>query len=340
MGFQKKVIESYITKRIDFWTWSLKKPVSVAAAIGYQYKDEKDLESEEFKKLIVKFQDTVRDHTIVTGGCIASMLLGETVNDVDIYFSNKEVARQVARYYVEDMKQRGNLKDTWAIRKIDVIDNDTNGVAVFIKSMGVVEDDTDSDDYGYFESMSDNDIDQFFNDYKKEQKGEPLKTDVRMITSNAITLNNEIQIILRFCGTPEEIHNNYDFVHATNLWTKSTGLVYNQDALQALLERRLKYVGSRFPVASIFRVRKFIRRGFHISAGELTKIAYDISKLNLDDRKVLHDQLIGVDYAYFSEVLSVIRKESSREIDRTYLFELINRIFEDDDPTEPTVGDE
>jgi hypothetical protein len=49
--------------------------------------------------------DTVREfvkkNTIVTGGCIASMLLGENVNDFDLYFTNKETVLAVAKYYVE-----------------------------------------------------------------------------------------------------------------------------------------------------------------------------------------------------------------------------------------------
>ena len=43
-------------------------------------------------------------NTIVTGGCIASMLLGEQVNDFDIYFKTREAALDVAKYYVARFK--------------------------------------------------------------------------------------------------------------------------------------------------------------------------------------------------------------------------------------------
>src|SRR4051812_30491998 len=42
----------------------------------------------------------VKNHTIVTGGCIASMLLREPVNDFDVYFTDYETALTVANYYV------------------------------------------------------------------------------------------------------------------------------------------------------------------------------------------------------------------------------------------------
>jgi len=54
----------------------------------------KSIEDEKLRELVSK-------NTIVTGGSIASMLLGEDVNDYDIYFKNNETAKAVADYYVE-----------------------------------------------------------------------------------------------------------------------------------------------------------------------------------------------------------------------------------------------
>jgi tRNA nucleotidyltransferase/poly(A) polymerase len=38
--------------------------------------------------------DLIRRHAVVTGGCIASMLLGEEVKDFDVYLDSREVALQ------------------------------------------------------------------------------------------------------------------------------------------------------------------------------------------------------------------------------------------------------
>ena len=46
----------------------------------------------------------VESNTICTGGCIASMLLGEPVNDYDFYFRNYETALAVTNYYVAEFK--------------------------------------------------------------------------------------------------------------------------------------------------------------------------------------------------------------------------------------------
>ncbi|MCW3062424.1 MAG: hypothetical protein JWQ02_4245, partial [Capsulimonas sp.] len=45
-------------------------------------------------------RDLAARNTIITGGCIASMLLKEPVNDYDLYFRNSETALAVATYYV------------------------------------------------------------------------------------------------------------------------------------------------------------------------------------------------------------------------------------------------
>lgn len=65
------------------------------------------IEDDEVKKLASK-------NVIVTGGSIASMLLGEKINDFDLYFRNIETAEAVAKYYVEKYKkkQEGKQENT------------------------------------------------------------------------------------------------------------------------------------------------------------------------------------------------------------------------------------
>lgn len=261
---------------------------------------------------------------VVTGGCIASMLLGETPNDFDLYFQNKELATKVANYYISNIKSE-NQK----VSEVSV-ENTPTGIGLYIKSAGAIRSEDDSlKDYNYFEYNKYEKIADYFN--KKEEKPD---YSINLITSNAISLNGGIQLILRFTGDASTIHENFDFIHCCNYYTLENGIVLNSDALEALLTKELKYVGSKYPICSLFRIRKFLNRGFTINAGELTKIAFDISKLNMNDTNVLKDQLTGVDYAYFREVISILEKKESRDIDRTYLFELINRVFED------TVSDE
>jgi hypothetical protein len=151
------------------------------------------------------------------------------------------------------------------------------------------------------------------------------------LSTNAITLSDKVQIVVRFYGKPEEIHKNYDFVHATNYWTFKTGCVLNQPALEAIMNKELSYVGSKYPICSLIRARKFIKRGWQINAGQFVKISFQISRLDLTNINVLEDQLVGVDSVYFLNFIKALKERHAADKDFTlsqeYLTTVIDKIF-------------
>lgn len=371
-GLQKKSINKYISNRVKYWAYSINNPKILATIIDLEYDnkiipqesndeftqleykvvDEAALKSHEEanKEKIAEFQQAIIDDVIVTGGCIASLLMGEEVNDVDIYFQTKDIAVKVAKYYLFASIERGDLSESQYIKRIGV-DETSIGVNIMIRSQGVTGIDINTDNYRYFEMSPAHQAEEFFEQYHKavRNKIDKLpKHTVQFLSSNAVTLTNGIQLILRFVGDVDFIHQNFDFVHATNYWTKEEGVVYRQEALESILEKRLKYIGSYYPVSTIFRLRKFISRGWKISAGEIVKIAFDTSKLDLSNINVLRDQTMGMDSAYFSQVIRLLESknelESPEVLDRTYLFQAISAVFDRDedvnDEGEIFVGDD
>ena len=99
------------------------------------------------------------------------------------------------------------------------------------------------------------------------------------------------------------------------------------DALEALLAKELRYVGSKYPICSVVRLRKFISRGWRINAGQILKMAMQISQLDLTDIKVLEDQLTGVDTAYFLQLIQRLKDNDPEKVNGAYLIEIIDRIF-------------
>jgi len=99
------------------------------------------------------------------------------------------------------------------------------------------------------------------------------------------------------------------------------------DAMRSILSKTLVYNGSLYPIATLFRLRKFYERGWRISAGQLLKIAMQISEIDLKNPYVLKEQLLGVDLAYMREILSYI-KEHPEKVDAAYVMKLIDKIFE------------
>lgn len=269
------------------------------------------------------------ENAIVTGGSIASMLLNEKVNDFDIYFKTKEAVKSIAQYYVDKVNVGIEVIDG-AITKFEdktlEDEADQSQWQIFTKNLDETRVKLFIQGVGYYSSKDsvENDDDTLI----------PIETDQNekyeavYFTENAITLTDQIQLVIRFYGEAEEIHKNYDFVHATNYYDfEKDNLVLRHEALECLLTKELKYIGSRYPLTSVIRTRKFIQRGWSIGAGTYLKILFQVSELNLKDPAVLQEQLVGVDIAYFSILLSAMASIEPDKMTYKYISEIIDRIF-------------
>ena len=269
-GMNAKQINKTISKKIEEWLTTLPEDLRERAA----------------------------SNAIVTGGSICSMLLGEKVNDYDIYFKDPTVALDVAKHYVA--MTNGVL--THAVIRDGIVDICSSGIR-----------------------------DGWFVEWKNLLPTVPAYHP-QYISTHAITLSDDVQLITKFTGDLESIHKNFDFVHTLNYWTSKTGVVLNMKSLECILSKKLIYSGSTYPICSMFRMRKFIKRGWSISAGEMFKIAWEINKLDLADADKLRSQLIGVDVAYFNSIINTIDKhrETNGYIDTEWLFNVIDHAFEED----------
>lgn len=289
-------------------------------------------------------REQVRQNSIITGGAIASMLLREEVSDYDVYFRNKETAVAVALYYVGLFKPKNKA----GIEVPIYVEHKTERVQIVVKSAGIASEEGTTKPYQYFEGAADGgesaqayvgevmqDAGGIQDTYEATEKaaleteddGKPKYRPVFMST-NAITLSHKVQLVLRFYGEPDVIHSTYDFVHCTNFWTSWDGkLVLRPDAMESLLTKELRYVGSKYPVCSVIRLRKFIARQWTVNAGQVLKMLMQINELDLTDFNVLRDQLTGVDCAYFAEMLGKLKEKDPDKVNMAYLVEIIDRIF-------------
>lgn len=271
----------------------------------------------------------IEENVIVTGGSIASMLLGEKVNDFDVYLDNKNAVKKICEYYTRKIEgieivdgkdyqgfdyndPKNNLADVdYNHQRGRCVHNlDAERIKFFIKDFGIKKIDVEESDLN-------------------ANKFLPL-----FFSANAITLTDDLQIVIRFHGDAEKIHENYDFVHATNYYTsKDNKLVLNEKALTSLLTKELHYVGSKYPLTSVIRSKKFILRGFTCGAGTYLKMLYQVSLLDLNDLTVLEDQLAGVDVAYFDLLIEALKKmeKTGVELNYGYLCTIIDKIFNDEE---------
>lgn len=207
-------------------------------------------------------------------------------------------------------------------------------VEIFIKSSGFVGVNPD-EEYEYFESKESggagNYLDNSLVDTNKMNGQDKGKYETVFMSSNAITLTDKVQLVIRFFGEPDKIHDTYDFIHATNYWTSKGGLVTNNKALEALLAKELVYSGSKYPLASIFRTRKFIKRDWNCHVGNYIKMALQLNEMNLNDPVILEEQLTGVDAAYMYEIIRAVKnkqkEDPSFEFNSAYVCELVDRMM-------------
>lgn len=273
----------------------------------------------------------VQDELLVSGGCIASLFLGEQVNDFDVYIKTPETAFALAKYYTKEIPNLtvylGKDRDKYLKEEIgdSVADEHIFGKKVFIENLkpGQIKIDCGLGSAGYSTGLQDEGLNKFV----------PL-----YFSPNAISLSDKLQIVLRFTGDNKDIHSNFDFVHATNYFTFSEGLVTNVEALESLLSKQLKYQGSKYPLTSVIRTRKFLKRNWNIGAGEYLKMMFQISQLDLSNPYILENQLVGIDIAYFSTFVDTLKgkleKEPNFKVTQEYATELINRIFNESEITE------
>ena len=323
-GFQKKTIRKILRNRID----------QLIATVD----DE-------------TVQTAMKRDTLITGGCITSMLLGEKINDFDVYFRTMETARLVAEYYVKRFNDNrtipvGGVKYTPEVRletRPNIKGEKENRIIIFMKSAGVAGE--EQTDYHYFEHGPEDNHEEFLDtamdiaepsieavqELHQEIKEAKKKYKPVFLTDNAISLSDKMQLIIRFYGEPDEIHRNFDFIHCTGVYDyRANSVSYSPEMMESLLTKRLLYSGSLYPIASLLRIRKFINRGWSISAGQMLKIVSQLNRVDLGDINILKEQLMGVDVAYMHELISELSKvETHTRVDETYLANLLDKIFED-----------
>lgn len=292
---------------------------NIAKHLKYKMNDWiKHIDNEEVIKAIKK-------DAIITGGALVSLINNETPNDYDIYFKTLETCKLVAKYYADKWNESHPDKAQVKI----VVNEESNRVECFISSSGAVMEDD--------ETGLDNETEPF----TSENDEEPLEPNAeinkpkyrpRYFSTNAISLSDKIQIVIRFWGNVENIHENYDFVHCTCSYDFKTNEVnLPNKALECIINKELIYQGSKYPLCSIIRTRKFITRGWTINAGQYVKMAMQLNDLDLKDLNVFKEQLTGVDSAYFANMISALEKQKEKDenfaFDTSYVITMINKIF-------------
>lgn len=297
------------------------------------------------KKLLIKkvhqWLETIEDDAlkaaikkdlVITGGCFTSMIQNESPKDYDCYFKTRETVLLVANYYAKIWNESPPKNGT-APKRVEVKEDENGRIKLFIKSAGVVGDASQANGAEELGVPSLEDIEEITEEVADAIEQEETKEYFPVfMSSNAITLSNEIQIITRFFGDPSTIHDTFDFEHTKAYWTyQEARVVIPASVYECVANKTLVYSGSKYPVCSLFRLRKFIARGWTINAGQILKICMQVPNLDLNDIATLEDQLVGVDSLYFMGLIRQLQekkqKDASFQLTSNYIISIIDKIF-------------
>jgi hypothetical protein len=270
----------------------------------------------------------IQKNLLVSGGSIVSLLLNEKVNDFDVYIKDRDVLLKLVQYYINPYASQlsildGARKDEYEKEFFagETVETHLSVRAIAIKNLK-------PDQVKIYVEEKNGGL-----KVNEGEAPERLNYTPLFFSPNAISLSNQLQIVIRFWGDNEAIHKTFDFIHATNYWTFEDGLVTNKAALETIITKQLKYQGSLYPLTSIIRMKKFVKRNWNINAGEILKILFQVSQLDLTNPDILEEQLIGVDVAYFSKLIDILRGVPKEKMTSGYLNEIIDRVFGEADET-------
>lgn len=113
-----------------------------------------------------------------------------------------------------------------------------------------------------------------------------------------------IQIIKKYFGTPEEVISKFDFTCVMGAYvTDKRDFVLGDFFLVDNAGRRLVYTGkSEYPICSLIRTRKYVAKGYSLSAIAVVTMALAVHNLKFETYADLKDQLMGIDTTIFKEV--------------------------------------
>jgi hypothetical protein len=173
-----------------------------------------------------------------------------------------------------------------------------------------------------FSSSRINDFDVFFpSPYTLEQAIRIAPRDDKTIeTDSALSIISEghrVQLIKVLTGSPEQVIDSFDFTicqAAFQFKPNETGFWFGKGFFPHLAQRRLVFnVSAEYPVCSLFRVAKYLKRGFHFSGIEAIKLGLRIQALEIEDYKELRRQLMGIDTLFLKDLTDSLKGQDEKK---------------------------
>ena len=165
-------------------------------------------------------------------------------------------------------------------------------------------------------------------------------------TDNAITFVDKIitrlsieqpkptlqAICIDYYASPDDIFKSYDFTVNMGAYDFSTdSFVLNDDFIYHNMKRELHFnMSCNFPLDTIFRIDKYVNRGYYISKAEKLKLMLSINSLELNSWEDLTNNIRG----YYKNNIT-LNIPSDMEFNLTNAFEVLDNCYVNTDSQTP-----
>lgn len=162
---------------------------------------------------------------------------------------------------------------------------------------------------------------------------------VKLITDNAINLSDKIQLITKFVGDPIFVTEKFDWQHIKSWYDCNTEKLHlTDDVYRLVVEKDLIYTGSDYPLSSLMRLKKYIKKGWNVSNTTILHIALDIvasfnkmeaerqfeqAKHNKEILEKVGQKIANMSQEEFDELIETSEKRYDNDTEEEQEFEVI-----------------
>ncbi len=147
------------------------------------------------------------------------------------------------------------------------------------------------------------------------------------VTRNTLTLNNKIQLVFRYIGDPYYVLSKFDFAHTKMYWNLIERVNIQDVAKDSIISNELQYFPGAYPLSSLFRVKKYLTRGWNISIGQLLKLSIQLAEIDYTNYEILKDQLYGVDIIYIDHLMKML-SENKDTFTIDHIYKAVDKVFQ------------
>jgi len=111
-----------------------------------------------------------------------------------------------------------------------------------------------------------------------------------------------------YMGSPGEVLTSFDFTICMGAYSfKEDKFYFYDNFFRNLACKELIFnIKASFPISSLFRLRKFLKKEYKISGCEIIKLGLSIEKLKIDTYVKLIEQLMGIDIAFLKDLIDTM----------------------------------